>query len=158
MKREIAAAAKLRRVGLDANGSLKGASLRALGQENVVGLNDVPFKELATLAADAGFNAGEITQVAKEVREIGSDTGAVDRIAALRTEMGDRIREVELTGRGKPPASRRLRQSLGNVTKWAGNEQELLETDPAVHEMHIEALTKSIAVLTEVLRLQRGTG
>lgn len=158
VKREIAATAKLERVGMDANGSVKGASLRALGAEKVVELNDVPFRELATLAADAGFNSGEITSTAKELREIGSDTGAVDRVQALRVEMGDRIRERELTGVGKPPTSRQLRQRLGFVTKFTSREQELLETDPNVNAMHIEALTASIAVLTEVLRMQKGTG
>ena len=157
VKREIAAAAKLQRVGLDPNGSIGGTSLRALGAEKVVDLNDVPFKELATLAADAGFNAGEIGTTAKELREIGSDTGAVDRIQALRVEMGDRIKERELTGVGKPPTSRQLRQHLGFVTKFVGREQELLETDPNVNAMHVEALTVSIAVLTEVLRMQKGT-
>lgn len=158
VKREIAAATKLGRVGLDPNGAMKGASLRALGAEKVVALNDVPFRELASLAADAGFNAGEITGTAKELRDLGSDTGAVDRVKALRVEMGDRIKERELTGVGKPPKSRQLRQHLGFVTKFVGQEQELLETDPNVNAMHIEALTASIAVLTEVLRLQKGTG
>lgn len=158
VKREIAAAAKLRRVGMDPNGSIGGASLRALGAEKVVDLNDVPFKELATLAAEAGFNAGEIGSTAKELREIGSDTGAVDRVQALRVEMADRIKERELTGVGKPPTSRQLRQHLGFVTKFVGREQELLETDPNVHEMHVEALSRSVAVLTEVLRMQKGTG
>jgi hypothetical protein len=40
------------------------------------------------------------------------------------------------------------------VTKFAGREQELLETDPKVHATHVDALTSAIAVLTEVLRMQ----
>jgi hypothetical protein len=156
VKKEIDAVTKLKRVGLDANGAVKGASLRALGAKDVVGLNDVPFRELAKLAADAGLNAGEITTTAKEARATGSDTAAVDMISRLRTEHGDRIRERELTGVGKPPVARQLRQHLGFVTKFAGREHELLETDPKVNATHIEAVTNAVAVLTAVLQMQKG--
>jgi hypothetical protein len=155
IKKEIDAAEKLRRVGLDANGALKGASLRALGAKDVLALNDVPFKELAMLAADAGLNASEINSTAKDARTTGSDAAQVELISNLRTEFGDRIREKSLTGSGKPPMSRQLRQHLGFVTKFAGREQELLETDPKVHATHVEALSNAIAVLSEVLRMQR---
>jgi len=155
VKREIAAAAKLRRVGLDPNGAMRGASLRALGSLGVLELNDVPFKELATLSADAGLNAGEITGLAKEMKETGSDEGAIDRAHAVRTELGDRIKDQELTGVSKPPVSRQLRQHLGFVTKFEGHEQELIETNPEVGEAHIEALTKAVAVLSAVLEMQR---
>lgn len=155
VKREIAAVGKLGRVGMNANGELKGASLRALGTDNVVGLNDIPFRELATLAADAGFNASEITSTAKELRDIGSDTGAVDRVTSLRDEMNERIQERKLTGIGKPPVSRQLRQRLGFITKFVGRESELLETSPQAIPMHIEALTTAIAVLTDVLAAQK---
>jgi hypothetical protein len=156
VKKEIDAAAKLRKVGMDSNGSLKGASLRALGSKDVLALNEVPFRELATLAADAGLNATEVITTAKAARETGSDTAAVDLIAKERTELGDRIRERQLTGVGKPPMSRQLRQHLGFVTKFAGREQELIETDPKVNPTHVEALTTAVAVLSEVLRMQKG--
>lgn len=154
VKKEIDAADKLHRVGMDSNGSLKGASLRALGAKEVVGLNDVPFRELATLAADAGFNASEILNAAKDARATGSDANALEALATMRAEMGARIRDRKLTGYHRPPASRRLRQSLGNVVKFTGREQELIETDPKDRGTHIESITSAIAVLTEVLRLQ----
>jgi len=154
VKKEIEAAAKLKRVGLDPNGAVRSASLRALGAKDVVGLNDVPFRELATLAADAGLNAGEITSTAKEARATGSDTGAVDLISKLRTEYGDRIQERKLTGVGKPPMSRQRRQHLGFVTKFEGREQELIETDPKVNETHVNALYDAITVLGKVLLSQ----
>lgn len=156
VKKEIEAATKLKRVGLDPNGAVKGPSLRALGAKDVVSLNDVPFRELAKLATDAGLNASEIGATAKEARATGSDTGAVDVMTKLRTELGDRIQERRLTGVGKPPVSRQLRQHLGFVTKFAGREQELIETDPKVNETHIEALTSAVAVLTAVLGMQKG--
>jgi hypothetical protein len=154
VKKEIDAAAKLARVGMDANGAVKGASLRALGAKEVLALNDVPFKALATLAADAGLNASEIVTAAKGARETGSDTGQVQMFEDLRTEFGDRISERRLTGVGKPPVSRQLRQHLGFVTKFVGREQELIETDPKVSETHSAALTTAIAVLTDVLEMQ----
>lgn len=156
VKKEIDAAAKLRRVGMNPNGGVKGASLRALGSKDVLALNEAPFRDLATLAADAGLNASEITSTAKAARETGSDTAAMDLIAKERAELGDRIRERELTGIGKPPMSRQLRQHLGFVTKFASREQELLETDPKVNATHVEALTTAVAVLSEVLRMQKG--
>lgn len=157
VKREIDAAAKMRRVGLNPNGAVGGPSLRALGAKDVVALNDVPYKELASLAADAGLNASEIKDTAKEMRDTGSDQGAIDAVSELRMELGDRIREKELTGSGKPPVSRQLRQRLGFIKKFAEREQELLETDPKVNETHTEALTEAVVVLIEVLRMQRNS-
>lgn len=156
VKKEIEAAAKMKRVGLDPNGSVRGPSLRALGAKEVLALNDVPFKELAGLARDAGLNASEIMGAAKEAKATGSDEGAIGVMTKLRTELGDRIREKKLTGVGKPPVSRQLRQHLGFVTKFAGREHELIETDPKVNVTHVEALTAALAVLGEVLKLQQG--
>jgi ParB-like chromosome segregation protein Spo0J len=155
VKKEITAAAKLKRVGMSDNGALKGASLRALGSKDVLALNDVPFRSLASLAADAGLNASEITSAAKATRETGSDAEQVAVLEQLRTEMGDRIRAKELTGSGKPPVSRRLRQYLGFVRKFTGREQELIETDPKVSDTHVAALEESVAVLTAVLAMQK---
>jgi hypothetical protein len=156
VKREIAAAAKFQRVGLEPNG-MKPAALRALGAEKVVGLNDVPFRELAQLTTDAGLNVVEINSLAREARELGSDTAAVDRLRQVRTELGDRITEFKLTGKFPPPDPRQLRQHLGFVTKYEGRVQELIETDPAVNAVHLEAIDKAMAVLTELRQLQAGS-
>ncbi|MQB01459.1 MAG: hypothetical protein GEU78_14400 [Actinobacteria bacterium] len=160
VRKEIDAAAKLERVGLKANGDdnhgVPAASLRALGGKDALNLNDVPYKELATLTQEAGLNAGEVTGFAREMKTSGSDQAALDKIQDLRAEMGDRIREHELTGRRtKPPMSRQLRQHLGNVVKFAGREQELLETDPEVSSQHVEMIEKSIKVLSTLLGMQR---
>jgi hypothetical protein len=154
VKQELAAETKLKHVGLDVNGAAKGASLRALGNKDVLVLNDVPYRELATLAVEAGFNASEIRSAAKAAKALGSDEEALETITALRQENKDRIREHDLTGHGRPPLSRRLRQWLGNVTKYQGHEQELVETDPSNHGKHTEVLDTAIAVLTEIRRLQ----
>lgn len=161
IKREITAETKLARVGLDSDfvKTLPPASKRALGNSTTVGLNDVPFKALAELAVHAAFNASEINAAAKEAKETGSDTTAMDLLAKLRDENSTRIAEVARTGVGKPPLARQLRQHLGNVTKFQGREVELLETtrDDAVVADHIAALTTSIAVLTTVLKLQEAS-
>lgn len=154
-KREIDAVAKLRRVGLDPDSSVRAASLRALGAKDTLALNDVPFKELAKLASDAGLNAGEITSIAREVKEVGSDTGQVARVDELRVELGDRIRERALTGVGTPSLSRQLRQHLGFVAKYEGCEPELIETDPNVAGRHLDALEKAIKILTALAEIQR---
>jgi len=154
VKKEIIAAAKLVKVGMDANGSLKGASLRALGSADALALNDIPFKSLAMLAADAGLNASEVSSAAKEARKTGSDVEQAQVLESLRVELNDRIKGRELTGSAKPPMSRQLRQHLGFVTKFVGGEQELLETDPRVGATHVEALRASIAVLSAVLKMQ----
>lgn len=155
VKKEVEAINKLKRVGLDPEG-LRGASLRALGSRDVLALNDVPFRELASLATAAGLNASEISSAAKAAKETGSDADALASIQTLRDELGGRIREVELTGVGKPPVSRQLRQHLGFVSKFSGREHELIETDPKVNEAHVIALTTAIDVLKAVLALQTG--
>lgn len=153
VKQEVEAKARLEKVGLDAD-EIKGASLRALGSSAALALNDLPYKELAELACDAGFNSKEVTTAAKDAKATGSDEGGLDYIRGLRVENNDRIAEKRLTGRGKPPVSRQLRQHLGFITKFAGREQELIETDPSVAAQHIETLNAALMVLTEVAKLQ----
>lgn len=153
VKQEVEAVARLTRVGVPET-AIKGASLRALGSTAALALNDLPYKELAELSIDAGFNALEIRSHATAARETGSDQEGIALIRALRVECGDRIAERKLTGGSKPPMSRQLRQHLGFITKFAGREQELLETDPNVGAKHIETLSIALKVLTEVERLQ----
>jgi hypothetical protein len=156
VRKEIEAEVKLEKVGLSVNGDMKGASLRALGVKDVLSLNDVPFKTLAELARDADLNAKEIVDIARSAKEAGSDSAAMARFAELRSEFRDRIQQKTLTGTGKPPMSRQVRQHLGLVLKYADHEDELLETDPGVAAKHIEALERAIGILTKVLAMQRG--
>ncbi len=155
VKREIDAQEKLKRVGMQGNGELKGASLRALGGPLVLTLNDAPYQKLALLAADAGLNSGEIFAAAKEVKETGSDSAGIARIQQLRTENEERIHQRSLTGVAKPPLARQLRQHLGFVLKFANQEAQLVENNPPVIQQHIETLEKSIAILQGALQLQR---
>lgn len=153
VKREIAATKKLEKVGLDPK-KYKDASLRALGADKAVNINDVPFKELASLAADAGFTSGEISSTATDMRALSSDQLAIDHVQKLRSASEQRIREHALTGNGGPPASRQLRQHLGFVVKFAGKEEELLEAFGKGAE-HAEAIDKAINVLTKLRDMQK---
>lgn len=155
VRKEIAAEDKLKRVLFTASSQLSNAALRALGAKDPQALNDAPFLGLAQLAADAGLTATEVATAAKDIRDIGSEAGQIQKLEALRTELGDRIRERALTGRGKPAPSRQLRQHLGNVNKFLGKEHELLETDPACFDLAITTIETSINILTELLKMQR---
>jgi hypothetical protein len=153
VKYEIAASGKLARVGLDNNGKLKGASLRALGK--IAEMNDAPFKEIAVLSADAGMNATEIATLGKTVKDAGSDDAALVAIASERAARTDAIRDLSLTGTAKPPMARKLRQTLGFVVNNEGDPRKLVEFSDAYIEQHIETLTISIGVLQAVLAAQR---
>ncbi len=155
VKKEVAAAEKLERVGLDANGSVKGASLRALGAQVVLDLNDDPYRALARLAADAGLNAAEIVSTAKDAKATGSDDGALRFIDGARGEMSDRIRQKELTGTAAPPVARQLRQHLGFVVKFAGHETELKETTESMIAQHVAVIEDALVVLQAVLAAQK---
>ena len=154
VRKEIAAEKRLGEVGLSVNG-VHGASLRALGNKDVVGLNNRPYKALAELAGAAGFNATEIGDAARAARATGSDDEQVAVIARLAVENGDRIRERELTGRAGPAPARQLRQHLGYGLRYEGRVQELLETDPACNELAVKTLERSIALYTELLEMQK---
>lgn len=155
VKKEINAETKLAKVGMGSNGDLRGASLRALGAPKALALNDAPYRDLATLAADAGLNAKEIGSAAEAVKEKGSESEQVAYLAGLRNENANRIRERQLTGEAKPPVSRQLRQRLGFVNKFLGNEAELVENHHDVIAQHIDSLKIGIDVLTKALDIQR---
>jgi hypothetical protein len=155
VRKETEATERMRRVGLSPNGQPKGPSLRALGGKDVQTLTDQPFRELAELSMKAGLNAGEINAAAKDALKTGSEAGQLGVIKTMRAEMEDRIREKDLTGEANSSASRQLRPHLGFVVKFAGSEQELVETYPSAIEAHVERLKSAITVLTEVLRLQQ---
>ena len=114
VRREIAAEQRLADVGMGSNGELKGASLRALGKASAVGLHNDPYKELAQLSADAGLNASEIDQLAKEVKDSDSDEEVLRVLSNVRSEMGERIREREFT---ETPSLR----SLGSCGPTSGS-------------------------------------
>lgn len=156
IKRQMAGEERLAKVGFETDLAVRPASLRALGNAAVRALNDTPYKELAELAVDAGFRADEINAAAKEAKETGSDTGAIEHIRKLRTASEARIVEHRATGAGMPPASSKLRTSLGFLLGHVGRPAELLErsSDASVVREHEDVLRTSIALLQDVLKLQ----
>lgn len=154
VRKEIAAENRISNLDVPAD-KLSGATLRALGGKDIVAINDAPYAGLANLAADAGLNAKEISATAKELREAGSDSAALEILAQERAEMEPRIRDHRDTGVGKPPASRMLRQRLGWINQYAVKERELVETSAAGQAVAIEYLQKAITVLTKALELQK---
>lgn len=153
-KQEVEARRRMERVGLSPNGAIKGASLRVFGRKDVVALNDAPYKALVALAADASMNSQEIAALAREAKDLGSDTLGVNHLKVVRSEMEDRIRNAKLTGASSPPVSRQLRQHLGFITKFADDAGALVETNAPVWGQHIKAIRDAIAVLSSVLDLQ----
>jgi len=167
VKRDLAAERRAEQVGLEVTnpedgrvirnggtGYVTGAAKRALGQQNAVELHDEPFLELAKLAADAGLGAAEVTEFARAAKQASSDAEALRVLAEARTEMGDRIRQREMTGTAKPAPSRQLRQALGNILRHAGNESAVVEHNPELFEQHTDAIASAITVLTNIAAAQ----
>jgi len=147
IKREITAGAKLEKVGLG-NIDISKSALRALGSEKVAAINEAPYRELAKLAVDARFSAAEINETARHIISLSSDTKALDWLVEVRDASLARIGEVSTTGNpGTVTAARALRQHLGYVLKFAGREDELIETSPSQRAAHLTYATKARDVL-----------
>ena len=151
---ELDAEAKLERVGLkepDQPATVREASLRALGK--AVDLNDEPFKQVAQLVDEAGFNASEVSALAASVRDTGSDELGLETITRERDANAQRIADRKHGGNGHPPASRQLRQRLGYIN---GREAAVfVETNRERMQEHLDAIEQAIATLTEVAEAQR---
>jgi len=158
INQEAAARARLEKLNIDTgdskNGGLSAPALRALGRQACLNLNNQPYTALANLAQEAGLTTAEITQLATEAKETGSDQQAFAFLTTQREEMADRIVQKRLTGEGHPAASGQLRRALGYARKFQGNEAQLIETNPAAMAEHIAVLTEVRDLLSRVLELQ----
>lgn len=153
-KKKLLGAARLTKIGMDPT-KLSEQGVKALGHETVQNLNDVPFRELATLQRDAGLREAEVSALAKELKAIGDDTGKMTKLAEARAESAQRIREYRLTGNGLPPPSAQLRRSLGYTLKFLGNEAALVEASESAVDTHIQTLEDAVTVLTRALDRQK---
>lgn len=144
VKKEMDARAKLEVAGTN---GIKGPALRALGEKTVLGLNNDPFKALAVLTAEAGLNAAEIRDLAKEAATSGSDEAAVARLQAAHAEMTERIRQHKLTGAGGPSLASQLKMRLSWIVKHAGTEAELVESNAAAIPEYLDNLRTAVGVL-----------
>jgi len=153
IKRQQAGAKKLSKVGLSAT-AFDDSSLKVFGNEALQRLNDVPFKELATLHADAGLKSAETIDFAKKMKEFGDDTLALDYLRQMRNENALRIRDHQVSGQSQPSPAARLRQALGAVTRFAGQEKELIEMNDSAVNNHIVTIEQSITILKLALEYQ----
>ena len=154
IKRELAAEAKLKKVGFRDIDKLSQSTLQVLGMDPAIGLNDVPFKAVADLIMDANLQPKEIREMAEEMRKVGADTGQIDYVEARRGEMEERINDHRIMGNGKPAVSSQLRRALGLVIKYGDNPSVMVEKANPARDEHLRVLRKAIAILTEVEREQ----
>jgi len=155
VKREMAAEAKFAKVGFTGEANMSRSVVNAFGSADVTVLNDVPYKKLAELAADANLTASEVNEIAREMKATGSDAGMIAHVDAKRGEMSERIKEHALFGSGKPAPSAMLRRSLGTVTKYAATPAALVEHAPAAAADHLKVLQDVIAILQAAAVLQQ---
>jgi hypothetical protein len=154
VRKEMQGKAKLERAGLKVE-DMQPKTVRALGAEPAVDLNDAPYVALAKLATDAGLSMAEVKGLAKEAKATGSDADAVTLIERVRGESGERIRDRQLTGHGRPPRSRILRQHLGFIVNNADDITSLVETNPASMAETVEMLEQARSVIDQLLEAQR---
>lgn len=126
----------------------------AFGHGDVLALNDEPFRRLAKLSRAAGLKPGEITALAKQIKDAGSDGAALEVLDRALNDNGSRIEMVKLTGNGKPSPVIEFRKYLGGIHKFEGKESSLLEIDPAQVEDYRAVLAKAMAVIARVQTLQ----
>lgn len=139
------------RLSIHVNGSVPSSQLRRLGQAP---LNDEPFKVMLKLTQDAGLSVGEINELIKKVRDAGSDSAALEMLSQVRDDRKDQIAEYSAVGKSRPAHSSQLRQRLGFVLGYEDNVSALVEKNPTLIDAQRDILTRTIAVLSNVLALQ----
>lgn len=152
IERALKAETRLRTVGMDPEAV--GRKLNVLGDNVALSLNHEPYRRVATLTQKADLSAADVKSLVRRVKDTGSDKDALSLLDQVEAENASRIAQRSLTGRGKPPASAILRQHLGVVNKYEGQEAELVERNPDVVPAYTEALRRAISVLTRTLDLQ----
>lgn len=159
LRREVLAEQRLKAVGLEElvnpdNPQIREASLRVLGTVTE-SLDDQLFSGLATLTADAGFNASEVRAMATSVKEVGTPDLALDRLNREREANAQRIADRKRSGDGHPPASRALMQRLGFIINSERPTEAMVEANREKMEEHLAAVELAITRLSEVAELQR---
>jgi hypothetical protein len=155
VKKEIEAKAKLDKLGLDVDADKEKLLLRGLGAGSVLLLNDKPYFELAVLSREAGLRIKEVAELAKKMRESGSDEAAIELVARKRRELHERIVEHSLTGNGRPSPASLLRQRLGFILRYEGTEELLVERGVDNIQNYLDNIARSIKVLQQVTELHK---
>jgi hypothetical protein len=153
-RRELAAQARMKQLDLDPD-DFDSAVLRSLGTHTE--LHDEPFRELATLAKDAGLGATDVKMLAKRVEETSSDSSAMTLISEERDGLTEQIGTVATSGGGRShrPATTRVKMILGQLVKpeWLASPTILVDHRPDSAD-YIKTLVTARDLLNRVIDLQ----
>jgi len=150
MLAEMKARRRADRAGLHLNGSVTASALRRLGEASDK-LHDEPYRQVTSLVHDTGMSLSELNDILKEMREAGSDEGALHVIEQHRRARREQIAEYRASGHSKPPAAAKLRQRLGFILEYESKPGELVERNSDVAGRHRDEIERAIDVLRAVL-------
>jgi ParB-like chromosome segregation protein Spo0J len=147
IKRAVAAENKVREVGGDVIAVEKAKKLAVLGTTNALSLHSDPYRRVAELAVKADLSSADTDQLVRRVKDATSDARAAKVLDEAEHEMSDRVRQVRLTGKGKPSGPAMARQHFGFFAKYEGLEHQLVETNPDRKASYGEQLDRTIKIL-----------
>jgi len=137
--------------------SLKDTSpsqLTALGRDNVLSMNDEPWRQLVELTVDAGLSSSEISKLAKSMRETSSDDEKIKAVTDMREVRRPQIAQRRMTGTGTPPASITMLKHMNAIMGYSGKEREMIEANPQERVNYVKMVSGVITVLQNVLSEQ----
>lgn len=158
VRAELVSIDKLSRAGVgdDVINDTPKTILRELGRGKAAKLLTRPYRNLADLVQDADLKVGEVRSEVAELDDLTSEEEQIRHISDKRTEMSDRIREVNLRGVAPvPPPAAAARRSMGTILKHEANWQVLLPSKTEhrdVQEKHLDYCRRTAAVLQKVIR------
>lgn len=142
--------------GVHVNGSVPSSQLRRLGGVSDK-VNTRPFTELVRLTQDAGLTVSELGDVITKVRGADSDDDALRVLELERESRREQIAEFVASKKSRPSEAAKLRQRLGFINDYEVDPARLAERSPNFGRMHADAIKRAIAVLQQVLEVQRET-
>jgi hypothetical protein len=130
--------------------------LDILGANDLVALNNEPFKRLTFLVKDAGLTSREASEIARRLKKDGSDEAAIESLKQYRAEMEGRIRDHALTGNGKPSMAARFRAAIGNVLAFEAKSADVVERTGglALAQTHLDRLDQALDYIEGVRTAQ----
>lgn len=151
---EQRARTRAERFGINLNGSTPATVLRRLGQAT---LNDEPFRALLSLIVESGMSSPEVQAILKQIKDSPerNDDAFLAIITAERTSREDQIRDYRFRGKAKPPASAKLRQSLGFLL-GQDDPTVMVERNPLLVADHLATVERAVRALEQVAAAQRG--
>ena len=143
---------KLARLGI--TDRVSAALLAGLGTY-AANLNDDPFRMVYALTKGAGLRQTELKDLCERVRATNSDAAATALLEQEGIALAERMVQHALTGNGGPSIAHQLRMHLGFVNERANNPGAMVERNGGHVDSHMEAIEGALAVLRQVLTMQR---